>query len=201
MPYTDALPSKAEIFDHWKDRFSEIGIFVDWGEPSCWACRFHYGMKYDVKSSDASWSKILHGWERIPLQRCHIVPRSLGGKDDPSNLFLMCRECHDLQPNTAFPEVFFEWARKQGSERREAAKIEEALRSFSIGSEKHAEIAGLLHSPDFKIWVSDKLGLHRPQSNYASISCRLTPATMVGLAVYYLRVEKFRCRDEAQTKL
>jgi hypothetical protein len=30
-------------------------------------------------------------------------------------------------------------------------------------------------------------GLHWPQSNYASISSRLTPATIVGLAVHYLR--------------
>jgi hypothetical protein len=49
MPWTDTLPSKAEIFDYWKDRFREIDIFIDWGEPSCWACRYHYGTKCDIK--------------------------------------------------------------------------------------------------------------------------------------------------------
>jgi HNH endonuclease len=187
MPYIDLLPSKAQIFSHWKDRFRDVGIFIDWGEPSCWACNFHYGVKYDIKSSDASWSKILDGWDRVPLQRCHIVPRSLGGTDEPSNLFLMCRECHDLAPNTALPEIFFEWVRAQSSCRRESAKIEEALRSFGVGSEQHNELLQLIESLEFKDWVDGKLGLHRPQSNYASVSCRLTPATMVGLAVHYLK--------------
>lgn len=190
MPYIDVLPSKAQIFEHWKDRFRDMGIFVDWGEPSCWACRFHYGIKYDIKSSDASWGEILGGWERIPLQRCHIVPRSLGGTDEPSNLFLMCRECHDLQPNTALPEIFFEWVRAQSHGRRESAKIEEALRSFDVRSGQHNELLRLVESSDFKDWVEGRLGLHRPQSNYASISCRLTPATIIGLAVHYLRSER-----------
>ncbi|SHN87660.1 HNH endonuclease [Bradyrhizobium erythrophlei] len=113
MPYIDMGPSRAEIFSYWKDSFRDIGIFIDWGEPSCWACGFHYGTKYDVKSADASWKTILGCWQKIPLQRCHIVPRSLGGSDGPSNRFLMCRECHDLQPNTPFPDIFFEWVRAQ----------------------------------------------------------------------------------------
>jgi 5-methylcytosine-specific restriction endonuclease McrA len=124
MTYTDLLPSKAQIFSHWKDRLRDVGKFVDWGEPSCWACGFHYGAKYDIKSSDATWSKILDCWDRVPLQRCHIVPRSLGGTDEPSNLFLTCRECHDLAPNTALPEIFFEWAEDKaaGDAKRQKSK-------------------------------------------------------------------------------
>jgi 5-methylcytosine-specific restriction endonuclease McrA len=189
MPYTDILPSKAQIFDHWKDRFRDLGIFIDWGEPSCWACGFHYGTKYDIKSSNAGWNEIFDGWDRVPLQRCHIVPRSLGGTDEPSNLFLMCRECHDSAPNTALPEIFFEWARTQSYSRRESAKIEEALRSFGVRSEQHNKLLQLIESSKFRDWIDGKLGLHRPQSNYASLSCRLTPATMVGLAVHYLRLD------------
>jgi hypothetical protein len=111
--FVDNLPSKAEIFDYWKERLPALGFFIDWGEPSCFACRFHYGTKYDIKRSDAGWHKIFECWNSIPLQRCHIVPRSLGGTDEVANLFLMCRECHDLAPNTSFPEIFFEWARAQ----------------------------------------------------------------------------------------
>jgi HNH endonuclease len=190
VPYVDVLPSKVQIFNHWKDRFREVGIFIDWGEPSCWACRFHYGIKYDIKSPDASWNEILDGWERIPLQRCHIIPRSLGGSEEPANLFLMCRECHDLQPNTALPEIFFEWVRAQSHGRRESAKIDEALRSFGVGPEQHRELTQLLESSDFKTWLDGKSGLHRPQSNYASVSCRLTPATMIGLAVHCWRMSE-----------
>jgi hypothetical protein len=191
MAYADSLPSKSQIFSYWKDRFWEIGILVDWSEPSCWSCGFHYGIKYDIKKpSSASWDKILNAWDRIPLQRCHIVPRSLGGADEPSNLFLMCRECHDLQPNTALPDIFFKWVRAQTWGRRESSKIEEALRSFDVRPEQHEELTQLVESPDFKTWLDGKLGLHRPQSNYASVSCRLTPATMIGLAVHYLKSKR-----------
>ncbi|OWJ67929.1 HNH endonuclease signature motif containing protein [Inquilinus limosus] len=198
VPYIETLPSKTEIFSHWKDRFEDIGIFVDWGEPSCWVCGFHYGVRYDIKSPDADWSDILDGWQRIPLQRCHIVPRSLGGTDEPDNLFLMCRECHDLAPNTTLHEIFFEWARAQCSRRRETAKITEALRSFDVGPEQYHELLRVLENPDFAIWKRDKIGPHRPQSNYAPVSCRLTPATLIGLAVRYLRSEQ-RPKSDAAT--
>lgn len=189
MPYDDMLPSKAQIFDHWKDRFGELGIFVDWGEPSCWACGFHYGSKYDIKRSDANWNEIFAGWNRMPLQRCHIVPRSLGGTDEPSNLFLMCRECHDLAPNTAVPDIFFAWVRSQSFYKREADKIHEALRAFGVTEDRHEKLTQVIESAGFKAWIRDKSGLHRPQSNYGSVSSRLTPATVVGLAVHYLKVE------------
>src|SRR5206468_8127353 len=87
VPFIDELPSKAEIFDHWKDKLGAFGILIDWNEPSCWACGFHYGTKYDIRRPNAAWSKILKGWNAIPLQRCHITPRSLGGTNEPDNLF------------------------------------------------------------------------------------------------------------------
>jgi hypothetical protein len=130
--FTDDLPLKSQIFEYWKDRLPGLGIFVDWGEPGCWACGFHYGAKYDIKRSDVVWHEILHCWDRIPLQRCHIVSRSLGGTDEAANFFLMCRECHDLAPNTSIPEVFFGWARAQSSYAREFAKLRAAFDSFGV---------------------------------------------------------------------
>lgn len=185
--FVDNLPPKSQIFDHWKDRLPTLGILIDWGEPGCWACRFHYGTKYDVKRSNADWSEILRGWDRIPLQRCHVVPRSLGGTDDADNLFLMCRECHDLAPNTSIPAILFEWARAQSSYGREMARIRAALNAFRVSEEEAQGLEALLECEEFATWKSDKSGLHRPQSNYASISYRLTPATFIGLAVYFRR--------------
>jgi HNH endonuclease len=181
------LPTKSQVFEHWKDRFEHIGIWIDWDEPSCWACGFHYDGKYDIKRSDASWEQICRGWERIPLQLCHIVPRSCGGSDGPDNLFLMCRECHDLAPDTPIAEVFFEWARSQSWSKRETAKIHTALQSFGVADSDHAKLDEVICSEAFRSWARNKIGLHWPQSNYAPRSSRLKPATMVGLAVYYLR--------------
>ena len=185
--FADDLPSRAEIFEYWKNRLGGLGCFIDWGEPGCWACGFHYGTRYDIKWSDASWPKVLSRWNAIPLQRCHIVPRSLGGTNKVSNLFLMCRECHDLAPNTGIPEIFFEWARAQNSDARESAKFSAALHAFGIGGAALRGFDEVISSEGFRSWVSDRFGLHRPQSNYAPISSRLTPATYVGLAVHYWR--------------
>ena len=104
------MPSKSKVFEYWKERILEKGFFIDWGEPSCWACGEFWNGRYDINGTYASYKKILNAWEKAPLQRCHIVPVSLGGNQDESNLFLMCKQCHDLAPNTSFTEIFFQWA-------------------------------------------------------------------------------------------
>jgi hypothetical protein len=186
-PSVELSISKSEILEFWKDRISETGLFIDWGEPGCWACGFHYGVKYDTRSGDAPWTEILKLWERIPLQRCHIVPRALGGSDNPENLFLMCRECHDSQPNTSVPEIFFRWARNQSSSRREELRILEAFRSLGVDDDDEKfRIAECMDSEDFRKWSRDRKSIHWPQSGYAPRTHRLTPATMIGLAKFFL---------------
>jgi hypothetical protein len=185
VPFIDDLPPKSQVFDHWRDRLPKLGILIDWGEPGCWACGFHYDSKYDIKRPDASWEQILKCWDKIPLQRCHVVPGSLGGTNEVGNLFLMCRECHDLAPNSNIPEVFFKWARAQSSLTREAAKICAALNSFGIEAADQNDFCEIIISEEFRTWMSGKCGLHRPQSNYAPRSSRLPPATVIGLAAHY----------------
>lgn len=185
----DNLPTKAEIFNYWKDKISEMGIFIDRGEPSCWACGFHYDDKYDLKKGDAPLETILECWNNIPLQRCHIVPRSLEGKDTVDNLFLLCRECHDLAPNTIYPEIFLEWAKNQCSYKREMFRVNQAMDSFGIAGEDKERIACVFDDKAFKEWMRGKSGLHWPQSNYASRSYRVTPSTLIGLAKYYINCE------------
>ena len=62
----------------WEEREDESDLSVDWAEAEeiCWRC----------------------GCKR-KLQRCHIIPDSLGGKDEPSNLVLLCERCHIDAPN------------------------------------------------------------------------------------------------------
>lgn len=43
------------------------------------------------------------------LQRCHIIPDSLGGEDTPSNFLLLCSLCHNQAPNTLNPQAMFEY--------------------------------------------------------------------------------------------
>lgn len=82
-----------EAIDYWVKYQDESGLSVDWAEAKerCWRC----------------------GCERN-LQRCHIVPHALGGKDEPSNIVLLCERCHADGPNVADPEIMWDWIRSYG---------------------------------------------------------------------------------------
>ena len=62
-----------EIVDYWAKHTGECGLSVDFAEAheQCWRC--------DCQRS---------------LERCHIVPTSLGGEDTPSNFVILCKRCH-----------------------------------------------------------------------------------------------------------
>lgn len=85
-------PTIQEIIDYWEVRESECGLAVDWSEAHerCWRC----------------------GYERH-LQKCHIIPDSLGGSNTPDNLVLLCVECHKENPNVHDKKFMWEWLRKE----------------------------------------------------------------------------------------
>lgn len=77
-----------QIVEHWSQRIldGKITVCIDEAYTCCWRC----------------------GSER-KLQRCHIVPASRGGKDDPSNLVLLCEDCHKEGPNVDDPKIMWDW--------------------------------------------------------------------------------------------
>ena len=77
-----------QAVDYWTSRIDECELSVDWSEADthCWRC----------------------GCEKN-LQRCHIVPDSLGGQDAPSNIVLLCERCHIDGPNVTDPEIMWDW--------------------------------------------------------------------------------------------
>lgn len=83
-------------------------VLVDRGEPSCWACNKQVIPPQD--DSDCDWRKMWdNGYTTSHLERCHIQAESLGGKDEPSNLFLMCKRCHAESPDVKNTSAFFRW--------------------------------------------------------------------------------------------
>jgi HNH endonuclease len=188
--FSVSLPRKSEITEYWKTHLEVLDLFVDWGEPGCWACGFHYGDKYDVTRPTAKWAQILSRWDRVPLQRCHIIAKSLGGADTIDNLFLMCRECHDNQPNTSIPEIFFDWVRNQSHLRRTMTRLDEAFRSFGITESELPHILDCVKSEEFRRWAMERATLHFPQSGYAGWGRRTTFATTIGLARTYLALNQ-----------
>lgn len=154
-----SVPSKGEIFIHWQE-WLDKNMF-DWGEPSCWACGKWCGEKYNVQSPDETNFKAL--WNKVPLQRCHIIPKSLGGSDDPENLFLMCTECHDLAPDTTSREVFLLWASKQNYSKRLDEKIKLGIEHFDLQDDIKS-IMKFIHTKEYQEWFDENTSLHRLQN-------------------------------------
>lgn len=121
------MVSHFEIFDYWKDKgISKEGeiikatsvdsiddiVILDWGEPCCWGCGrpiiSNYEKSVDRLNIDL---KLLWNHKEVTtkLNRCHIVPKALGGSDLPDNLFLMCESCHTESPDTINKKAFIRW--------------------------------------------------------------------------------------------
>lgn len=76
-----------EIVDYWFSRVYEGDLSVDASEAHerCWRCGY-----------------------QTKLERCHIIPHSRGGADEPSNLVLLCKKCHLENPNVSDPEIMWD---------------------------------------------------------------------------------------------
>jgi hypothetical protein len=130
------------------------------------------------------WEEVLRRWDKVrPLQRCHIIPKSLGGSDEPSNLFLMCAECHDLAPNTPLPHLFFKWVDKQSWFTRSFSLLKNELEVYDItGEDKTTKFSGILNSVAFQEWSNNKCGLHGSQAGYG---IKVTVSSLVALLVEF----------------
>ena len=84
------LTTHQEIVEYWSQHQDECGLSVDWTEAHklCWRCAH----------------------KRL-LQRCHIIPRALGGTDYPKNLVLLCGQCHSEAPNVVDSDFMWTWLR------------------------------------------------------------------------------------------
>lgn len=77
-----------QIVEYWSEKVSDWELTVKWcnAHKCCWRCG-----------------------RETSLQRAHIVPDSLGGKDEPSNFVLLCEKCHSEAPNVVDPEIMWDW--------------------------------------------------------------------------------------------
>ena len=87
------MPSHLAIFSYWRDKVYEGDIGIDWEDEAykrCWRC--------------GRISK-----NRNATQRCHIIPSSLGGANEPENLVLLCDFCHKEAPNVNCKDTMWTW--------------------------------------------------------------------------------------------
>jgi hypothetical protein len=80
-----------DIANYWQNNseFCESLLNFDWSDSltNCWNC----------------------GNKSKSLERCHIVPHSLGGKDVPENYVILCKSCHREAPNIDDKTAMWDW--------------------------------------------------------------------------------------------
>jgi hypothetical protein len=78
----------APCVDHWSKIIDDADLGCDWDDADkvCWNC----------------------GCCRS-LQKCHIVPKALGGEDSPQNTVALCAQCHDLAPDVLDEGEIWRW--------------------------------------------------------------------------------------------
>jgi hypothetical protein len=115
------MTSQEEIRDYWFNSNEQFIKNFDYEDALkiCWKCT-----------------------KTRPLEKCHIIPKSLNGADAPNNLVLLCKECHVQNPNVNDKEYYISWLNKTKnycglygtSETIEILKevISENINSFSV---------------------------------------------------------------------
>jgi 5-methylcytosine-specific restriction endonuclease McrA len=109
-----SMPSRSKIAYYWREASHKyFDYLMDWGEPSCWGCGTFNG-KMDIEVRELYGFEIFKVWgSHNYLQRCHIVPKALGGCNCEANLVLLCHRCHKASPDTRDPIHFVNWVRNK----------------------------------------------------------------------------------------
>lgn len=98
-----AITSKGEIcLEKEADYLSTIPAIIDWGEARCFACGRDSMAEF---SQDKEIAKC--------LQKCHIIPKTLGGSYEPDNIVLLCKHCHEESPDVADSTILMKWIYKK----------------------------------------------------------------------------------------
>ena len=117
----------------WNDCIAEDEAINVTGFPDeiyCWACEMP-----PYNTADTDNIKTLWNQDHL-LTKAHILAKSIGGDDSPSNLFLLCPNCHEESPDTTNPINFFAWIYYK-------RKYDNYVQVNSREFEKAAEIRGI----------------------------------------------------------
>jgi hypothetical protein len=91
-------PPHSDIVDYWESRVDEGDIGIDWAdspERRCWRC-----------------AKLCKSKTANRIERCHIIPHSLKGSNEPCNFVLLCKHCHKEAPNINCKDAMWLWIKQ-----------------------------------------------------------------------------------------
>jgi len=112
---------RSKIVDYWtntnqgykrvkaiKEKVGSYPSFVsmDIDCPECFACAIPMRSKSTRKDPLKNWRDV---WNKTSLERAHIIPHSKGGESIPSNLVLLCKDCHRDNPDSLNETFFWKW--------------------------------------------------------------------------------------------
>ena len=114
-----ALAWVLAAIDYWEERICEMDIGCDWSDADirCWRCGHLRG-----------------------CQKCHIVPRSLGGGDGVENLIPLCAQCHDEMPNVADDAEVWRWIKRDHGQLHDTYWTVRAMKESGLSEAELASI-------------------------------------------------------------
>lgn len=179
------LIPRSAVIEYWYKNIPDYSQYFDIGEPICWACGKPVSIRFDNKNPNATEEECFKIWDKVGhLQVCHIIPKALGGSDALSNLFLMCKECHELAPDTSYPDIFFKWVEEQNYVIREADKLIKELEVFNLNIEDLT--LQIADTEDFHKFLLTNCGIHR--SIYGGT--KIKKSTIAGLLYKFIQLKK-----------
>lgn len=168
-----------EIVAYWTHHEDECGLSIDFSEAHerCWRC----------------------GCKRH-LERCHIIPHALGGKDEPSNLVLLCKRCHLDNPNVLDKEIMWDWLRAYAVPFYDTfwnlQGLEEYKKIYAISMEQEWKVRNIKkkETEEFKIILKEQL----QKASYHFGDPHLNVATLAG--IYRMALKEYDKIHHLETK-
>lgn len=118
-----------QIVDYYKTSVHEEDLNIDFVDlhNRCWNCG-----------------------EIAKLYRCHIIPSSANGKDEPCNYVLLCRTCHENAPNCISPDIMWDWLNSNKFYCYDTYKGQEIINEYKriYNKDLVLEIETLFHNND-----------------------------------------------------
>jgi hypothetical protein len=81
------------------------------------------------------------------------------------------------------------------------ARIDDACRSLEIPESERPQILDCMKSEEFRSWIEGKTALHFQQSGYGGVGRKVTFATLIGLAQFYLASKRQGAETSASSVL
>lgn len=160
--------TKKQIIDYWETKVDESDLSIDFSEANerCWRC----------------------GYKTV-LHRCHIIPDSLGGKDSPHNLVLLCNRCHREAPNINDFEFFWDWLKAQKAFLYDTYWTSRGLKEYEdVYKDKVENIF-----KDLGIKPDEFANYLKNKENFVTIHFgegRLNPSTIAGIFHSFIKIKR-----------